>query len=923
MATAEAIRAKRLLEIQNQNCLYLIIQPNPVIAHNMKLHITLIALLIAAGASAQKFIKNETGKPLTFREMQWQFNEWKKNTDLKTEKHWKHYKRWEMDMQMHTNAKGERGDAAAYIDAVVKAAQEKEASSSAKFATGSWYPVGPNLVPSNQTGYMENGIGRINCMTFHPTDANTYFVGVAQGGVWKTVNNGQTWAPLTDNLPITRISDIAIDASDPNTMYVSVCDFEYIGVGLYLDGRKRNSHYGLGVYKTTDGGTSWQPTGLTFQLTDGDASLIRRVLVNPTNSSQLVACGASGMYISSDAGASWTKNLDSLFWDMVQDPVNPNILYAATGWVMNANDGHAAIYKSTDFGATWTMLNTGIPLQGAVQRIKLAIAPSDNNYIYALTVDTQRGLYGFYKSTNAGSTWQYINPPLNILESGQGNNSGGQGTYDLGFMVNTTNRNLLYAGGVNMWGSADGAQTWQPISHWTLNYGPTLHGDIHFIERHPITNETYVCSDGGIYRTANVVLHSWSSAQSGIDWPTQWTNLSNGMAVTSFYRLSSSRNTTGRLMAGSQDNASFYYDNGYWSTIFGGDGMDNYLGPADDNSVLGSSQYGWFYLSNDDGNSNLGIDPNVNFENGEWTTPVVADYNLPGRLYVGFGNMVRSNDGGFSWTSLGTFPNSTTSNEVSAIAVANSNSNVLYAAKRVRHEYGIPGSVYRSSNGGTTWTDITSTLPDSLYFTSIEASETDANTAYITMAGFEAGLKVFKTTDGGNTWQNISYNLPNLPVNCIKYVPNSGGLLVAATDIGIYTIQSNSTTWTSQSTGLPNVIVSDIEFNVPLNKIYVSTFGRGIWATDLDMFVGIRNTPPAVLEAELYPSVNNGSFTINVSNTNEELRLEVIDIKGSIVNTLTIPGQGSYKFVMDLPAGMYFARMSGSSISGVKKFVVE
>lgn len=889
----------------------------------MKLPITLIASLIVISAGAQTFIKNEKGRPLTFREMQLQFDEWKKSTDIKTQKHWKHYKRWEADMQLHTAGNGERGNTAAYIEAVVKAAKEKEAAASAKFATGSWYPVGPNLIPSNQTGYMENGIGRINCISFHPTDANTYYAGVAQGGVWKTVNNGQTWAPLTDNLPITRISDIAVDPNDPNnTMYISVCDFEYIGVGLYLDGRKRNSHYGLGVYKTTDAGASWQPTGLTFQLTDGDASLIRKVLVRAGNSNQLVACGVSGMYVSSDAGATWTKNLDSLFWDMVQDPVNPDVLYAATGWVMNANDGHAAIYKSTDFGATWTMLSTGIPMQGAVQRIKLAIAPSDNNYIYALAVNTQNGLYGFYKSTDAGSTWQYINPGVNILEGGQGNNSGGQGNYDLGLMVNATSRDIVYAGGVNIWGSGDGAQSWQPVSHWTLFYGPTLHGDIHAIDRHPITGEIYVCSDGGLYRTSNVILHDWNSAQNGIDWPTQWTNLSNGMAITSFYRLSSSRNSTGRLMAGSQDNASFYYDNGYWSTIFGGDGMDNYLDPSDDNTVIGSSQYGWFYVSTDDGMSDWGVDPNINFENGEWTTPIVADYNIPGRLYIGYANIVQSNDGGFSWNALSAFPNSSTMNEVCAIAVAGSNSNVLYAAKRVRHEYGLPGSVYRTTNGGASWTDITSTLPDSLYFTSIEVSETNANTACITMAGFEAGLKVFMTTDGGSTWQNISYNLPNLPVNCIKYMPSSGGALIAATDIGVYTLQPNSSTWVNQSIGLPNVIVSDIEFNVPLNKIYVSTFGRGIWATDLDIFTGIKDAATSSINAELYPSVNNGSFTIKVTTT-EEISLDIIDIKGSIVYSSRIKGKGEHSYDLSLAPGMYFARMRGNSMGGVKKFIVE
>jgi len=166
---------------------------------------------------------------------------------------------------------------------MINAADVKSQSNYNKVNAGNWIPVGPYTIPNNLTGYMENGIGRINCIAFHPSDANTYFAGVAQGGVWKTSDNGQTWMPLTDNLPITRISDIEINPLNPDEMYISVCDFEYVGIGLFLSGRKRNTHYGLGVYKTIDGGLSWTPTGLSFNLQQGDASLIREIVIHPTN----------------------------------------------------------------------------------------------------------------------------------------------------------------------------------------------------------------------------------------------------------------------------------------------------------------------------------------------------------------------------------------------------------------------------------------------------------------------------------------------------------------------------------------------------------------------------------------------------------------------------------------------------------------
>lgn len=564
-------------------------------------------------SNAQPFIKKQADKKLTFVEMQRQFDQFAKTHDLTKEKHWKYYKRWENDMQNKTNGSGELADPAIYIDEAVKAAEFKNSLPSfSAFSAAAWAPFGPYTLPGNLTGYMQNGMGRINCIAFHPTIATTYFAGVAQGGLWKTVNDGLTWTPLTDNLPIERISDIVIDPANTDVMYISVCDFEYIDVALNIDGRKRNTHYGLGVYKTTDGGLTWNPTGLSFQLTDGDASLIRKVLISPTNSNNLVACGVSGMYTSSNAGTSWTQVMDSLCWDLVQDPVNPNTIYAASGWLAGSGKGYAAVYKSINFGASWTMLPTGIPGTGIVQRIKLAIAPTDNNCIYAMTVDAFEGSYGIYKSINAGVSWNYINPGVNMLEYDGGASGGGQGTYDLGFTVNRTNKDIVYVGGVNVWSSTDGANTFNPASHWTLFYGATLHGDIHFIETNPLTSEIFVCSDGGLYKTNAIIPQSWASATGGSPWGTNWTDISSGMNITSFYRLSSSRNTTGRLAAGAQDNATFYYDGSSWNTIFGGDGMDNYLDPVDDNIVIGSSQYGNFYVSNDGGNSNIGAFVNVN-----------------------------------------------------------------------------------------------------------------------------------------------------------------------------------------------------------------------------------------------------------------------------------------------------------------------
>ena len=169
----------------------------------MKIAISSLLICFSCFVTAQTFIKNTSGRALTFKEIQKQFDDFKKNNDLTKTKHWKNYKRWEYETQMHTNTQGEPAGFSDYVDAAIDMAnskQQQEASSAAAV----WSPAGPNVLPNNLTGYMENGIGRVNCVAFHPSNPNTYFIGVAQGGVWKTTNNGTSWTPLTDNLPITK-----------------------------------------------------------------------------------------------------------------------------------------------------------------------------------------------------------------------------------------------------------------------------------------------------------------------------------------------------------------------------------------------------------------------------------------------------------------------------------------------------------------------------------------------------------------------------------------------------------------------------------------------------------------------------------------------------------------------------------------------
>ncbi len=316
------------------------------------------------------------------------------------------------------------------------------------------------------------------------------------------------------------------------------------------------------------------------------------------------------------------------------------------------------------------------------------------------------------------------------------------------------------------------------------------------------------------------------------------------------------------------------------------------------------------------------MNPNVNNENAEWTTPIIADNNQYPTLYAGFENVVKSTDGGQNWFALTNLPPTPNfyNNELSAMAIANTNSNVMVAARRVRYEFSNPGQIFRTSNGGSSWNDITPGLPDSLYYTSVEIALNNANTVYVSMAGLTNGLKVFKSTNGGQAWSNISYNLPNIPINCIKQIPGSDNLMLA-TDIGVYVLPFGSTQWGKVSNGLPNVIVSDIEFNPAVNKIYISTFGRGIWYSDLSSFTGINNSYSNPSPYELYPSLNQGNFAIS-SSFQHTASMEVYDIKGRQVYQGSWKGQ-KQEYRLDLPNGMYFARIKSEKNLDVKKFIIQ
>jgi hypothetical protein len=677
-----------------------------------------------------------------------------------------------------------------------------------------WTSLGPN---SSSGGY--GGIGRINRVAFHPSDANTFYACTAGGGLWKTSNGGTSWTTLTSGLSRIGTSDLVIHPTTPDVMYLATGD---------CDGFDTPS---LGVFKSTDGGSSWNATGLSF--TDGQNVVIFKLVMHASNTSILIAATNAGIYRTTDAGATWTRVFSSaIIYDMEKKPGDANTLYACSG---------TQIYTSADAGVTWTSRTT---ITGA-RRIALAVSPANTSFVGALVAkSSDSGFLGFYGSTDSGVTWASRSTSPNLLGwNPTGNDSGGQGWYDLCLSIDPANANNIYVGGVNTWKSTNGGTSWALNTMWyATGSTPEVHAD-----KHDITfqnNSTlYQCNDGGIYKSTNG--------------GTSWTDLTNGMSISQLYKIGVSQTDT-KVIAGLQDNGTkLRSTTGTWSDEIGGDGMDCAIDPSNGNIMYGELYYGDIYRSTNGGSGWSAIAPDIGFEGAGWVTPFALAPSAPATIYIGYENLYKSTNNGTSWTRM---TNGVTGGYViNNIAVAPSDANVVYFSSDQYLNSG--GNLYKTTNGGSTTTTLTK--PNSSgYINGIAIDNTNPNNVWVCMAGYSAGLKVYKSTNGGSTWTNISGTLPNLPANCLAYANGSNGALYLGMDVGVYYIDNTLSDWVQFNTGLPNAEVFDLEIQYATSTIKAGTYGRGLWESPL--FAGADSTL-TVSPTSQTPSSSAGSFTITVT----------------------------------------------------------
>lgn len=741
---------------------------------------TLTSIISCAYINAQSgdWVEQMDDPSVNFYTVQQNFEQYWQERQIEKGKGWKQFKRWEAFMEPRVYPDGERPGASVMMETF------QFMQNGGITNLGQWKPIGP------YNGNAIEGIGRINRIAFDPTDSQTLWIGAPAGGLWKSTNGGQTWNTNTDKLANLGISDIVINPQDRNVMYIATGD------------RDAGDTYSFGVLKSTDGGQTWNSTGLVHNITQ--QIKVTDLYIHPGNTDTLLASTSQGIYRSTDAGVNWTRTQIGSFNAMVQKPGNPNILFCTSL-------SSPRIYKSTDNGQSWSqVVSTALPA-GNIRRIELAVTPDDSNYIYALYGrSSDNGFLSICRSTDGGTTWtEQANSPNLLGWSTNGSDAGGQAWYDLALAVSPTDKNEVYVGGVNIWRSTNGGSNWNIASHWYGGGGnPFVHADVHHLIYHPVTGHLYAGTDGGVYRHKNGQFN--------------WDPLNDGINITQYYKMGTSASDTSLIIAGAQDNGTHLKSSWGWDDVYGGDGMDCAINSKDNDIMYASIYYGDFVKSTDGGNSffaNFNLPP---AGNGNWVTPFLLDPAHPDTIYTGFSQVWRSFNGGQNFTQL---TNSTSgSGNIDVLGIAPGNTNVVFMVNANR--------LYRSNDYGDTWTRL-SALTVARAISSVAAAYDNPDHIVVTISGYSSNEKVFETRDGGQSWSNLSSGLPNVPVNCVTIEDNSEHSIYIGTDIGVFYRDDLSSGWTRFNADLPNVIVNDLEINYINRKLRAATYGRGVWETPL------------------------------------------------------------------------------------------
>ena len=704
--------------------------------------------------------------------------------------------------------------------------------------------------------------GRVSDIAVDPRDKNTWYVAVASGGVWKTSNGGTTWEPIFDGEGSYSIGCVTIDPNDSLTVWV----------GTGENNSQRSVAYGDGVYKSIDGGKSWKNVGL------GESEHIGKIVVDPSDSKTVYVAaqgplwgpgGDRGLYKTMDGGESWERVLEisenTGVTDLVMDPRDPEVLYAAAYqrrrrvWTLINGGPESAIHKSTDGGATWRKLENGLP-EGDVGRIGLALSPVDPDLLYAI-VEAAGDTGGFFRSTDAGANWKKRSDYVS-----------GSPQYYQEIVPDPKNPDRVYSLDTWLQVTEDGGKSFSRVPM------VTKHVDDHAMWIDPAdTDHLLVGCDGGMYETR--------------DRGAAWEFFPN-LPITQFYKIALDNDEPFyNVYGGTQDNftlggpsrtvSAHGITNDDWYVTVGGDGFQTRVDPENPDIIYSQSQYG--FLSRYDRKSGEAISIRPMVGPGEeplrynWDSPLILSPHDPQRLYFGANKLFRSDDRGDSWRAVS--PDLTRGldrNQLEVMgrvwsvdAVAKNRSTSFYGNLVALSESPLvegliyagtdDGLVQVTEDGGESWRRIDSFpgVPERTYVNRLEASQHDADTVYAAFnnhksADFEPYL--LKSTDRGASWTSIAGDLPERgSVYAVVEDPVDPELLFAGTEFGVFFTVDGGGAWVQLEGGIPTVAVRDLAIQAREGDLVVGSFGRGFYI--LDDYSPLRGISEEALggEAMLFP----------------------------------------------------------------------
>lgn len=766
--------------------------------------------------SAQRWIQTleDGGSYLQVKktfEVEWQNKPYQRSSGYKPFKRFEHF----FEQRLYPDYKWP--NPMAVWEEMETAKKDKSANKSA--STSTWTPIGPTSW-TDGAGW-NAGLGRINVVMVDPNNPNTIYVGAPAGGLWKSTNGGNTWNCLTDNQAVLGVSDMQIDPNNSNIIYLATGDGD------------ASNTYSVGVIKSTDGGNTWATTGLNFQVTQ--TRRIRRLIMHPSNSNILLAATTNGLYKTTNGGTSWTVVSSQSLQDLAFKPNNPSVIYAV-------ND---KFFKSTNTGNSFTEISSGLPPDNQVNRYKIGVSADQPNWVYLVCGKQSDSTFkGMYRSTNSGTNFSLqANSPNIFGYSPTGSDSSGQSWYDLAIVVDPNDASTMWVGGVNNWKSTDGGVTYTIQTNWTYpNSIGYTHADIHYLNIY--NGDLYCGSDGGVFVST--------------DGGDNWTDKSAGLQISQFYRLSTSQTNPNLIIGGTQDNGTnLYTGSNNWKHVVGADGMECIINPTNSSIMYAAIQFGSIRKSTNGGNNfSMIINPDQVNDTGGWVTPYVLDPNNSSHIYVGYTELYKSTNSGNSFTQISNLNSSAT---LRIVEVCKANSSVIYLGRGQ--------NILRSINGGISFSSITGNLPNKT-ITSIITDPLDEDRVWVSFSGYTNNQKVYFTSNGGSSWSNLSTGLPNLPANCLLYRDGSVDEIYCGTDVGVYSLTGNSGSWASFGTGLPNVIVDELEITYMVDKLRIATHGRGMWEADLPDNCATDIAAPVIscpLNIPSFYSVGASSCSVNVS----------------------------------------------------------